>query len=108
MGFIKMLLYEWVDPAIAAVISFAHSAFRVVTDSCSHFPQVTSVIKNSPKKKAAANAAAKVRRWIKELQINVSAHRVKSRKPSTPLNVVAASHRVATGFQAVLVKARQE
>jgi hypothetical protein len=51
MGFIKMLLYEWVDPAIAAVISFAHSAFRVVTDSCSHFPQVTSVIKNSPQKK---------------------------------------------------------
>jgi len=26
-------------------------------------------------KKAAANAAAKVRRWIKELQINVSEHR---------------------------------
>jgi hypothetical protein len=25
-------------------------------------------------KKAAANAAAKVRRWIKELQINVSEH----------------------------------
>jgi hypothetical protein len=31
--------------------------------------------KTAPIKKAAANAAAKVRRWIKELQINVSEHR---------------------------------
>jgi hypothetical protein len=33
------------------------------------------VVKAAPIKKAAANAAAKVRRWIKELQINVSEHR---------------------------------
>lgn len=31
-------------------------------------------MKTPPIKKAAANAAAKVRRWIKELQINVSEH----------------------------------
>jgi len=30
--------------------------------------------KTPPIKKAAANAAAKARRWIKELQINVSEH----------------------------------
>jgi hypothetical protein len=34
----------------------------------------------SPIKKAAANAAAKARRWIKELQINVSEHRAINRK----------------------------
>jgi hypothetical protein len=36
---------------------------------------VGEVGKAAPIKKAAANAAAKVRRWIKELQINVSEHR---------------------------------
>ena len=35
--------------------------------------------KTAPIKKAAANAAAKVRRWIKELQINVSEHRAINR-----------------------------
>jgi hypothetical protein len=40
-------------------------------------------------KKAAANAAAKVRRWIKELQINVSEHGVKKPNPSIPLKSVA-------------------
>ncbi|MEZ1315944.1 hypothetical protein QIW53_07965 [Pseudomonas fluorescens] len=77
-----------VDPAGTAVISFIHPAVRVFTDGCSRFPRMSQVKKQ--RKKTAANAAAKVRRWIKELQINVSAHRVKSRKPSTPLNVVAA------------------
>ena len=36
---------------------------------------LTRCDKPAPIKKAAANAAAKVRRWIKELQINVSEHR---------------------------------
>jgi formiminotetrahydrofolate cyclodeaminase len=40
-------------------------------------------------KKAAANAAAKVRRWIKELQINVSEHRGDESRASIPLNFVA-------------------
>jgi hypothetical protein len=36
-------------------------------------------------KKAAANAAAKARRWIKELQINVSEQRGDQPKPSVHL-----------------------
>jgi hypothetical protein len=39
-------------------------------------------------KKAAANAAAKARRWIKELQINVSEQRVDQTKPSIDLKSV--------------------
>jgi hypothetical protein len=37
--------------------------------------QVVEMTFSTAIKKAAANAAAKVRRWIKELQINVSEHR---------------------------------
>jgi hypothetical protein len=40
-------------------------------------------------KKAAANAAAKVRRWIKELQINVSEHRGDKPKSSIYLKSVS-------------------
>jgi hypothetical protein len=59
----------------------------------------------SPIKKAAANAAAKVRRWIKELQINVSEHGVMNRIASIHLDSVAngagSSHTIASRFQAV-------
>jgi hypothetical protein len=49
----------------------------------------SSLLQFTPIKKAAANAAAKVRRWIKEQQINVSEHRVTSRKSSIHLKSVA-------------------
>jgi len=39
-----------------------------------NIPALAFLQKTPPIKKAAANAAAKVRRWIKELQINVSEH----------------------------------
>ena len=43
---------------------------------CGNFPlRDKEGKKTAPIKKAAANAAAKVRRWIKELQINVSEQR---------------------------------
>jgi hypothetical protein len=46
--------------------------------------------KTAPIKKAAANAAAKVRRWIKELQINVSEHR--GDKPNTSIHLKSVSN----------------
>jgi hypothetical protein len=36
--------------------------------------KLTATTNPSPIKKAAANAAAKARRWIQELQINVGVH----------------------------------
>jgi len=45
--------------------------------------------KNIAQKKAAANAAAKARRWIQELQINVGVHGAMSRNASTHLKSVA-------------------
>lgn len=44
---------------------------------------------HAPIKKAAANAAAKVRRWIKELQINVSEQRGGQSNASIHLKSVA-------------------
>jgi hypothetical protein len=63
-------------------------------------------------KKAAANAAAKVRRWIKELQINVSEHR--GDKPKTSIHLKSVSNGLsrskasASCFAACPVKARSE
>jgi hypothetical protein len=65
-----------------------------------------------PIKKAAANAAAKVRRWIKELQINVSEHRGDKPKSSIYLksvgNGMSRSKASASYFAASPVKARSE
>jgi hypothetical protein len=68
--------------------------------------------KTTPIKKAAANAAAKVRRWIKELQINVSEHR--GDKPTTSIHLKSVSNGqscswpVLRRFSAYPVKARSE
>jgi hypothetical protein len=63
-------------------------------------------------KKAAANAAAKVRRWIKELQINVSEHRGDQSEDSIDLKTVSDGARgsaaKASCFTAPAVKARSE
>jgi len=67
---------------------------------------------STPIKKAAANAAAKVRRWIKELQINVSEHRGDKPKSSIHLksvgNDLSCSKAKASCFAVCAVKARSE
>nr|WP_315446877.1 hypothetical protein [uncultured Pseudomonas sp.] len=85
---------------------------RFPTDR-SIFPTITSETgKTAPIKKAAANAAAKVRRWIKELQINVSEHQGDKPKYSIHLksfsNGLSCSKACASCFTACPVKARSE